>query len=184
MTGGNLHADQVATERRGIDLGCVYAAGDVVRWHANPAMARQGQTNADHQGRCVQLLLLLHPCPSVALIKAVAFHDLGERWAGDIPAPFKQANPAIAAEHAVLEGAEVTRVMGALPYLTAEEQRWLKLIDQLEAMCFVLLRAPGEYSRRASRWREADFSLFAMARACGCHVQVRHLLHDLKAGAW
>jgi hypothetical protein len=168
-----------------VDWGAVYAAGEVQRWHANPAMSRQGQTNADHQGRCVQLLLLLHPGPSVALIKAVAFHDLGERWAGDLSRDFKQAQPGFAAEHAVFEGAEIARVMGAaLPYLTPEEKCWLKLIDQLEATCFVLLRAPQEYARKASGWREADFSLFAAARACGCHVQVRHLLHDLKAGVW
>lgn len=178
-------AEPVATERRGIEWGAVYAAGDVRRWHANVAMGGEGQTNADHQGRCLQLLLLLHPGPSLALIKAVAFHDLGERWAGDLPRPFKQANPAIAAEHAAFEGAEIERVMGAaLPYLTPEEQRWLKLIDQLEMTCFVLLRRPDEYRRKASGWCDADFALFAAARACGCHVQVRHLLHDLKAGVW
>jgi hypothetical protein len=176
---------EAATERRGVEWGAVYAAGDVQRWHMNPAMARAGQTNADHQGRCVQLLLLLHPAPSSALIRAMAFHDLGDRWAGDLSRDFKQAQPEFAAQHAVFEGAEIGRVMGAaLPYLTADERRWLKLIDQLEATCFVLLRAPGEYARRASGWRDAEVSLFAKAKACGCHVQVRHLIHDLKAGAW
>jgi 5'-deoxynucleotidase len=167
-----------------IQWGAVYAAGDVQRWHANPAMAREGQTNADHQGRCVQLLLLLHPGPSVALIKAAAFHDLGERWVGDMPRPLKAAHPDLAQAHAAVEAEAIAQVKGALPDLTDDECRWLKLVDQLEATCFVILRRPEEYRRKASGWQEEDFGLFARARRLGVHVQVRQLLHDLKAGAW
>ena len=52
-------------------VAAVYASGQVIRYHANPAMAHLGQTNADHQGRCVQLLFAFHPGASCALIRAV-----------------------------------------------------------------------------------------------------------------
>ena len=83
----------------------LYLSGSVARWHQNPAMARSGQTDADHQGRCVQLLFALHPCPSVALVRAVATHDVGELRAGDLSYDFKRSNPEIAEAHAAYEDA-------------------------------------------------------------------------------
>jgi hypothetical protein len=64
-------------------LAPLWHAASVRRWHQNPALAHTHQTIADHQGRCVLLLLALHPAPSLALLRAVATHDIGERVAGD-----------------------------------------------------------------------------------------------------
>jgi len=40
-------------------LAPLWLSGSVRRWHCNPALSNSHQTNADHQGRCVQLLLAL-----------------------------------------------------------------------------------------------------------------------------
>ena len=167
-------------------LAQVYMAGGVQRYHANPGMARLGQTNADHQGRCVHLLLALHPDPSVALIRAVALHDLGERWAGDLPAPFKKAQPEIAAAHAEAEQEFADRVMGwrVLDDLSREDLRWLKLVDGLEAWAFMRGHAPGQAERDG--WPDARKVLVALAWACGPAVAgaVQQFLDDLDRGAW
>ena len=169
-----------------MSLAQVYMAGGVQRYHANPGMARLGQTNADHQGRCVHLLLALHPDPSVALIRAVALHDLGERWAGDLPAHFKDAQPDIAAIHAALEQDFAERAMGwdALDRLTRDEKDWLRLIDKLEAWAFMRCHAPGEADRDG--WPEARRACIALAQWISPVVgeTVLVFLDDLDRGAW
>jgi 5'-deoxynucleotidase len=143
----------------------IYLAGNVRRYHSNADMARLGQTNADHQGRCVQLLLALHPKPSVALIWAVAYHDLGERWVGDLPGPFKQAHPELAAQHAEVEADYAGLAMGlrVLDDLSREDLRWLKLVDRLEAYAFMMTHAPQE--RHGGGWPELRASLYPLFSA-------------------
>ena len=169
-----------------MSLAQVYMAGGVQRYHANPGMARLGQTTADHQGRCVQLLLALHPDPSVALIRAVAHHDLGERWAGDLPAPFKQAQPEIAAAHADAEQEFAARAMGwdALDDLSREDLRWLALIDTLEAWAFMRGHAPDQANRDG--WPDARKACLERAWSFGPVVgeTVLVFLGDLDRGAW
>lgn len=169
-----------------MSLAQVYMAGGVQRYHANPAMARLGQTIADHQGRCVQLLLALHPNPSVALIWAVAHHDLGERWAGDLPAPFKKAHPEIAAAHAEAEQEFAARAMGwrVLDDLSREDLRWLALIDTLEAWAFMRGHAPDQYHRDG--WPDARKACIDLAQQIGPAVAgaVLKFLNDLDVRAW
>lgn len=165
-------------------LARLYLSGSVQRWHMNPAMARSGQTNADHQGRCVLLLLALHPAPPPPLIRALAAHDVGEFGAGDLSYDFKRAQPEFAAQHAAFEAQSREGLCGPDPELTLDEARWLKLIDRLEAACWVLVSNPGEYDRAASGWARAEVALLYDARQLGCGDAVHGLLHDLKGGRW
>lgn len=150
----------------GDDLVALYRSGAVRRYHTNVAMAHLGQTNADHQGRCVQLLLALHPAPSVALIRAVALHDVGEAVVGDLPALFKRSAPDFAACHAEIEAGARIAILGADPLdgLTERDHRWMKLIDGLEAWCFCATHAPVEVRRdgwpeQAERLRQQAWAL-------------------------
>ena len=137
----------------------VYLSGNVRRYHTSPDMARLGQTNADHQGRCVQMLLALHPKPSVWLIRAVAHHDVGKCWAGDLPARFKKAQPELAAQHAEVEADHAEAAMGrrVLDDLSREDLRWLHLIGGLEAYAFMMTHAPQE--RHGDGWPECRAAL-------------------------
>lgn len=161
-----------------------YLSGSVRRWHMNPAMAHTGQTDADHQGRCVHLLLTLHPGPSAALIRACATHDGGELDAGDLSHDFKQQNPDIAGAHAAFEDLARQAIFGPDPDLTLDEARWVKLIDRLEGAAWVLLTNPSEYHRAASAWLRAEAMMLVMADDLGCGPAARGLLHDLKGGLW
>lgn len=165
-----------------MDIVRLYAAGEVRRWHHNPAMARFGQTIADHQGRCVQLLLVLNPLASPFLIRAVAFHDVGELDAGDLSGPFKREWPEIMALHGGAERVAREALVGPDPYLTEEEGLWLKLVDGLEAAAYVLLVNPGEADRRG--WPGAKDAILSLARTLGVVDAVEDLLASLDRGDW
>lgn len=167
-------------------LAAVYAGLGTRRWHANPAPAATGQTIADHQGRCVALLLVIYPgVPSAALVSALVLHDLGEAFAGDLPAGFKRRYPDIARAHAVVEADLARDALGwELPYLTEAESDWLKLIDRLDAAAWCLLNAPAEYARDLSGWPKAELSLLALADRLGVVDRVLEFLGDLKGGRW
>lgn len=165
-------------------LAPLYMAGEVRRWHANPVMAREGQTNADHQGRCVQLLLILHPAASPALIRATAFHDVGEVM-GDLPFDAKRAHPAMAAAHGVIETAARERLCGPDQFLTPVEWAWLHLVDRLEAAAFCITRAPHEAMRPGSGWPAYLHRLVEEdAVALGVRAPVAAMIDDLFGGAW
>lgn len=149
----------------GADVVNLYRSGAVRRYHTNVALGPLGQTNADHQGRCVQLLLALHPAPSVALIRAVAFHDVGEMFVGDLPMIFKRDSPQFADYHAEIEAGHRGAMLGADPLdgLGVADLRWCKFIDSLEAWCFCATHAPGEIGRNG--WPEQAERLLLIAWA-------------------
>ena len=166
-------------------LAALYLSNETRRWHANPVMARTGQTIADHQCRAAQLLLALHPRANTALIYYVLHHDMGEALAGDLPQPFKAANPAVAASHAEVEGQLCTRILQrSLPHLTSQEVDWAKLVDMLEAALFTLFHALPEYYRPGSGWVSAEADVMRRARALGCAGAVRALIDDITGGVF
>jgi 5'-deoxynucleotidase YfbR-like HD superfamily hydrolase len=166
------------------ELALLCASGMVRRWHQSPVMAETGQTLADHQGRCVQLLLALNPLASPALIRAVAFHDVGEFGAGDLSGPFKRTQPTLAAQHAAFETAVRQDICGTDPWLTAEETAWLKLVDRLEAMAFILLTRPWEMERKTAGWAATKVDLLSRAAALDCADAVAGLIAHLAEGVW
>ena len=166
----------------------LYVSNNVRRYHTNPVMAALGQTNGDHQGRCVQLLLYFHERPSLALIRAMASHDCGERGAGDLGATFKRAHPETAAQHAEAEAA-YRRAMFAgldpLDDLSEQDMRWLSLIDRLEAYAFMTTHAPSELVRDG--WPIARSALTAAAWSIGASPlqgAITDFLADLEYGIW
>lgn len=120
---------------RFFEIESLRASGHTRRWHTFPHLG-DSQTVAEHSGQAVSLLLLLHPSPSVSLIKALMWHDTAERIAGDVPAPIRRMNPDFA-EHYELVEAKIhdehhPSVARAMASLTIEELTWLKAIDVLE----------------------------------------------------
>lgn len=166
------------------DLARLYLSGHVRRWHQNPAMAGIGQTLADHAGRAVQLLLALNPRASAALVRHVAFHDVGELVAGDLSAPFKRANPDIATAHADLEAQARAAICGCDEYLTPREAEWAALVDRVEAAAYVLTTNPAEAFRAKSGWAEDMARATALAEALGCGEAVAQLFARLGSGDW
>lgn len=82
------------------------------------------------------MLLLLHPDPSPELVRAVIFHDVAERWTGDMPAPMKWwINPRAGTMVAETE-AEILIELDLARRLSLEDTKWLKALDILELFLF------------------------------------------------
>lgn len=91
---------------------------------------------AIHSYNALSLLLLLYPTkpPSVNLIKAVLWHDVPERWTGDVPSPAKIASITLKEalkriEYRILYKLGMAEIFHNL---TLEEEQWLNGVDLLE----------------------------------------------------
>lgn len=151
------------------DLRAILAGGYCTRWHAYPALAHIRETLAEHHARVAQIILALHPAPSVALIDAALHHDAGEPFVGDVPAPFKRANPELAAaigaaEDRALEG------IGVRVDLSYREAEWLALADRLAAFLHVGHVRPDLLE--SSEWQAEGVKVLAMARAFGLEHRI------------
>lgn len=106
--------------------------GHVRRCHGIPHTS--AYTVANHSFYALTLLFLLYPTtPPMALVKALLFHDCGERWVGDVPAPAKWFNPALGeAYHHAEETALAFWGFPSAQGLSPEAQRWLVVLDRLE----------------------------------------------------
>lgn len=107
-------------------------AGRVTRFHTTPHI--QPYNVATHSWGMAALLCALYPGgqPSLNLVWSVLFHDVAERWLGDIPSPAKWWITPDAQEG--LDSAEqhLMTSLGLCFVLTEEEQHWLHALDLLE----------------------------------------------------
>ena len=135
------------------------ASGHVKRWHTIRTLTQQ--TVAEHSGQALTLLLILHPDPSMNLVKALLWHDSSERLVGDIPAPIRRAFPSFAAEYEQLElVVAMKHHPSAIVDLTDDEKRWLKAIDTLELLMHVAEEIKlGNAAFRAIYVRALDYLL-------------------------
>lgn len=117
------------------------------RFHSNPHLAHIGQTNAEHCHGVASIIALLHPEASANLLRAALWHDAGERWAGDLPSPFKEDFPDIARQHRWAEQRLALRAAPLEPMLSPNEEAWLKLADALEAVLFCAFHRAGLLER-------------------------------------
>ena len=161
------------------DVAKAYRAGFVRRYHQNVELGWRGQTDAAHTWGVVTLLLMFHPQPTVDLIGAAQFHDVGELDTGDISGPFKRANPEFAAAHAKIETeARVAITDGWFEYANQKDKEWIVFCDQLEALAFCITVAPALAESRS--WRRQSEGLVQIATDLGVRDEVLALLTGLK----
>lgn len=112
-----------------------FVGGHVRRWHAEDII---GEERVDsHTWGMLAIIHILHPAPSVELLRAVTFHDSpGEPFSGDIPHGAKVAFPELkAADNSIGERAE--RAIGVHSEIGAEDQWWLSFADMAQALLFL-----------------------------------------------
>ena len=114
-----------------------YAIGQVKRWHTHGTLIRP-QDVAQHSHGVTAIVAMLHPDPSARLLKACAFHDFGEKAAGDMPYWAKRANPEVARQVEAIEQGEREKYrVDFTSELDDEERRWLDGADLFEAWLFL-----------------------------------------------
>lgn len=112
-------------------------AGNVRRAHIIPHLGEY--TVGKHSYDALTLLLVLHPDPSLDLVKAVLWHDAGERYLGDMPASAKVVSPHLKTAYELAELTQLERMgVPALNELTLGERNWLRAVDMLELWLWCL----------------------------------------------
>lgn len=91
------------------------------------------QTIALHTWNALNLLLVLHPEPSLDLVKAVQWHDAHERYTGDVPSPAKWANTKLREGLAELR-VKVDKHFGTYVELGERDFLWLVCVDLLDLL--------------------------------------------------
>lgn len=106
--------------------------GSVERCHGTPHVG--SYSVASHTFGALSLLLLLHPAPSLALIRDVTFHDVAERWLGDVPSPGKRLDPELAKKYDELERRLLFQLgLGRrLSDCSPDDENWLVAVDILD----------------------------------------------------
>jgi len=95
-------------------------------------------TIAHHSFNAVNLLLVLHPNPSMNLVKAVQWHDApSELWTGDTPAPAKWHSNGLKEKLRELE-LLVNVACETAVALTPEEEKWLWAVDKIDLWLWVI----------------------------------------------
>lgn len=114
----------------------IMRSGYITRWHSNPDLSHIRENLAEHHCRVAQILLALHPDPTVTLIDAALHHDCGEILTGDVPGPFKAAHP-VTAEVLRCANFSAAQDLGISPAITPEDRAWIKFADMLSAWLHV-----------------------------------------------
>ena len=106
-------------------------ASNVERAHTIPHHG--SYTVGKHSYDAVMLLLALKPDASRALIMAVLYHDLGERFTGDTPTPAKFMDGEFGKRLDQLE-ARAREFLSVNVELTNDERMWLHAVDRVELL--------------------------------------------------
>lgn len=104
-------------------------AGRVERSHTTFHLG--SDPNGLHSYNVANLILLLHPDPSIDLLRAALWHDVPERFTGDMPSTFKRQCPEVRAAMKAAE-AQIEHHYGLDIPLCDAEKAWLKAADKLE----------------------------------------------------
>ena len=115
---------------KALKIKAIREGGQVKRCHARPDGGRSYNV-AIHSYNMLGLLAVLYPSCSPRLYRAVVWHDVPERWIGDIPTPLKLLQPELAGLiHSAEE--EIFEILDVDMSLTPEEEIWLKAVDITE----------------------------------------------------
>jgi len=109
--------------------------GHVKRWHTKQIIGEQ--TVGHHSFGVVSLLLILHPNPSLDLLRAAMWHDMAEQVTGDVPSPILRSEHEFGTCHDKIE-AEFMRnkLFVRMDHLPFNDHSWLWACDKLECLLF------------------------------------------------
>lgn len=112
-------------------------AGHVLRAHAVPHHGTY--SIAVHSYHAVSLLLILHPNPTIPLIRTMLWHDGAERWLGDLPSTGKAMEPELKEVYERAEDRMLKRIFGLDRTLSLdfEDECWVRSLDLLECWLWV-----------------------------------------------
>ncbi len=105
----------------------------IVSRHSTFGCPDPTQTVGLHSWNALNFLLVLHPDPSLDLIKAVQWHDAPERYTGDVASPAKWVNDKLRSGLGEVE-AQVHKHFGTAVELGERDFLWLVCVDLLDLL--------------------------------------------------
>jgi len=110
-----------------------FRASRVKRWHTHSYMIYE-DTVGHHSHGVAMIILILHPDPSAALLKAALLHDLGEKRVGDMSHWVKKDNPGLSVTLSSMEDVALEAYgFGTVLGFDVSDVAWLKAADALHA---------------------------------------------------
>jgi hypothetical protein len=97
-----------------------------------------GEQNLGHHSfGVVSLILILHPNPTISLIRAALWHDMAEQYIGDVPSPALRADSEYGTVYESLERDYLSKNLQLhMHSLAFEEHCWLWSVDKLECLLY------------------------------------------------
>lgn len=153
----------------------IWRSGFVTRYHARPEV--HAETLAEHHARVAQILCELHfpRLPSAELLFAALHHDVAELIVGDLPYPFKAAQPEMAEAHAEEEGRQLNRILRRGFGLGSRDMAELKLADRIAAYLYAMPQ-----DRDNPEWAEERTEIAEVAQALGLAGQVSRMVSAVR----
>ena len=153
----------------------IWRSGFVLRWHARPEV--KAETLAEHHARTAQILCELYfpRLPSAELLFAALHHDVAELVVGDLPYPFKLAQPEIAEAHADEESRQLNRILRRGLGLASVEMALLKLADRIAAYLYAFPQ-----DRENPEWGEEWGNIVKTGTALGHDAAVSRILATVR----
>ena len=144
----------------------IFRAGRVRRWHANPDLADTDDRIDGHSGRVARIILLLHPNPSVELLRQALIHDDGESVTGDIPKPTKDKLYKFGHDGLNEIECDAVELLWDIQ-LTCNQfiYRWIKLADLIDAYQWMMHHKP--HLKDGNGWPEHLERINELARELG-----------------
>lgn len=151
------------------DLLEFYTSGETLRWHNKPNVPPQSVKH--HTAGMLMLLIKLHPNPSERLMRAIIEHDLPETdgYFFDAPHDAKQQFPVLREIEEVVTARFKKRFDLPEVFLTEVEKLWLKYLDGLETLCYIVTSVNSEnpvankiYNRQSELTLELEKQLQAL----------------------
>jgi 5'-deoxynucleotidase YfbR-like HD superfamily hydrolase len=152
------------------------AGSEVLRYHTKTTLVKE--TVGHHSHGVAMLVLMLRPEASSRLLHAALTHDLAEHITGDIPSPAKRKYGI--GEQVNTYEEDLLRDAGlAMPLLTTEEERLLKLADVAHGALF----CAREISMGNRRMREVFETYLSYAEQLGLAGAEKELFNLIKEQA-
>lgn len=146
-----------------MNLEKAFRAGFTRRWHSNPDLCGTVDPIDGHQGRVARIILMLHPNPTVSLLKAALTHDDGEGVVGDTSGMTKADHPQEYGILQVLECKAREAIWGPQPDMLNANRLWLRFADKLDAYMWAAHHKP--HVMAGDGWPEAGAWLLDT-----CHI--------------
>jgi 5'-deoxynucleotidase YfbR-like HD superfamily hydrolase len=171
----NMPLEELLAKQPWVDT--IRSGGAVKRYHTVPTVGEQ--TVAAHSWGVAVLLIRILPGCSKQLLIAALFHDVAEKWTGDIPADAKWREPEVSTLLKRVER-DVERALDIDIMLTDEERIILSACDRLELLWFCVEQARiGNQNMYVVYNRVIDWFNEHFAAATPAMMRFRPYLHEV-----